>query len=148
MALSIGRPKPTVHGAVELAPAVLTLGRIGLSVLKSGSNPADADVTNTPPNEPEGRVVPFKRRGSLFAFNRARPSPVEDLDRFERTEGEDDYRHRMIMNAMALLITIVLIGGGIWIANSMALIRKNQDCVLSGKRNCNPPVEVPAAPRS
>jgi hypothetical protein len=105
-------------------------------------------VTNTPPNEPEGRVVPFKRRGSLFAINRPRPSPVQDLDRFERTEGEDDYRHRMIMNGMALLITIVLIGGGIWIANSMALLRKNQDCVLSGKRNCNPPVEVPATPRN
>ena len=101
-------------------------------------------MTNQPPNEPEGRVVPFRRRGSLFTFNKPRPTPVQDLERFERTEGEDDYRHRMIMNMMAAAVTILLIGGGIWIANSMALMRKNQDCVLSGKRNCNPPVEIPA----
>ena len=102
-------------------------------------------MSKQPPNEPEGRVVPFRRPGALFA---ARPSaaqsPVQDLEQFERTNGEDDYRHRMIMNAMAAAVTILLIGGGIWIANSMAMMRKNQDCVLSGKRNCNPPVEVPA----
>ena len=104
-------------------------------------------MTQTPPNEPEGRVVPFRRRGSLFTFNRPPPSPVQDLDKFERTEGEDDYRHRMMMNAMAAGVIILLIAGGIWIANSMAMMRKNQDCVLSGKRNCNPPVEAPVAPR-
>ena len=53
----------------------------------------------------------------------------------------------MMMNAMAAGVIILLIAGGIWIANSMAMMRKNQDCVLSGKRNCNPPVEVPVAPR-
>ena len=100
-------------------------------------------MTQTPPNEPEGRVVPFRRRGSLFSFNRPPPSPVQDLEKFERTEGEDDYRHRMMMNAMAAVVTILLIAGGVWIANTMAMMRKNQDCVLSGKRNCNPPVEVP-----
>jgi hypothetical protein len=105
-------------------------------------------VTNPPQSEPEGRVVPFRRRSSLFAINRPGPSPVQDLDRFERTEGEDDYRHRMMMNALAAGVVILLIAGGIWIANSMALMRKNQDCFLSGKRNCNPPVEAPAAPRN
>ena len=75
-------------------------------------------MTQTPPNEPEGRVVPFRRRGSLFTFNRAPPSPVQDLEKFERTEGEDDYRHRMMMNAMAAGVIILLIAGGIWIANS------------------------------
>lgn len=88
--------------------------------------------------------MPFRRRGSLLTVNRPQPSPVQDLERFERTEGEDDYRHRMLMNAMAAGVTILLIAGGIWIANSMAMLRKNQDCVLSGKRNCNPPVELPA----
>jgi hypothetical protein len=117
-------------------------------MLKLVVKPSDADVTNLPPSEPEGRVVPFRRRGSLFALNRPRPSPVEDLERFERTEGEDDYRHRMIMNALAAAVTIALIAGGIWIANSMALMRKNQDCFLSGKRNCNPPVQASDTPKS
>ena len=106
----------------------------------------DMAVTSTPPNDSEHRVVPFRRRGSLFPVGRRQPSPVQDLDKFERTEGEDDYRHRMMMNAMAAGVIILLIAGGIWIANSMAMMRKNQDCVLSGKRNCNPPVELPAKP--
>ena len=86
--------------------------------------------------------------GEVFVRNQPPPSPVEDLERFERTEGEDDYRHRMIMNGMALAVTVILIGGGIWIANTMAQMRKNQDCVLSGKRNCNPPVDISAKPKS
>ena len=103
-------------------------------------------MTNHSPSEPEGRVIPFRRPGSLFVRNRPPPSPVEDLERFERTEGEDDYRHRMIMNGMAALVTVLLIVAGIWIASTMAQMRKNQDCVLSGNRNCNPPVAV--APKS
>ena len=114
----------------------------------AGCQTSEPNVSNPPPSPPERRVLPFRRRGSLFASHPSPPSPVEDLDRFERTQGEDDYRHRMIMNGLALLVLVVLIGGGIWIANTMATIRKNQDCVLSGKRNCNPPVEVPVAPRN
>lgn len=100
-------------------------------------------MTNPSPSKPEGSVVPFQRRGSPFAANRPQPSPVQGLDRYERGDREDDYRHRMFMNGLALLVTIVLIGIGIWIADTMALMRKNQDCVLSGKRNCTP-IAVPA----
>lgn len=114
------------------------------------------DVTKPPSDKSEdphdqtlqGRVLPFRRRGSLFSPATPRPpSPVEDLSRFERTDGEDDYRHRMLMNAMAAGITILLIGGGIWLANSLAQLRKDQDCVMSGRRNCNPPVAVEAPPK-
>ncbi len=96
---------------------------------------------------PTGHVLPFRRRGALLTFNRPgqQPSPVRDLERFEHTGEEDDYRHRMVVNAMAAVVTILLIAGGIWIANSMAQMRKNQDCVLSGGRNCNPPVESQAS---
>lgn len=108
-----------------------------------------------PSDKPEGqqeqdlqsRVLPFRRRGSLFKPTPAQPpSPVEDLSRFERTEAEDDYRHRMLMNVAGAAVTILLIGGGIWLANSMAQLRKNQDCVMSGRKNCNPPVAVEPPP--
>ena len=65
----------------------------------------------------------------------------DDLSAYEQRGEPDDYRHRMLMNAAALAVIIVLIGVGIWIADTMAAMRKNQDCVLSGRRGCTP-VEV------
>jgi hypothetical protein len=85
------------------------------------------------------RVVSFRRNSAS-----SRPpatAPVEDLAKYERTEGTDDYRHRMIVNVTAFIFVIGLIGAGIWLADTMAAMRKNQDCVLSGRRGCTP-VEV------
>ena len=39
---------------------------------------------------------------------------------------------------------LLLIGGGIWLANAMIDARKADECMSSGRRNCNP-IEV--APR-
>ncbi|MGA9082832.1 MAG: hypothetical protein WB390_10275 [Pseudolabrys sp.] len=60
------------------------------------------------------------------------------MAKYERTEGTDDYRHRMIVNVTAFIFVIGLIGAGIWLADTMATMRKNQDCVLSGRRGCTP----------
>ena len=106
----------------------------------------DGDVSQPSPNEPKGRLLRFRPRGSFLTRQPPQPSPVEDLGKYEQPQGEDDYRHRMIVNGLALLATIVLIVIGIWIANTMAQMRKNQDCVLSGRRGCTP-VEVPVSPR-
>ena len=89
---------------------------------------------STSENEP--RVVQF-RRGSGGAPSPTR-SPVEDLTKYERSEGSDDYRHRMIVNFAAFFAVVALIGVGIWLADTMAAMRKNQDCVLSGRRGCAP----------
>ena len=99
------------------------------------------------PSEPKGRVLPFRRRGTLFARNVPPPPPVADLEKYERTPDEpDDFRHRMKMNGLALAMTIALIAVGLWIADVMAQMRKNQDCVLSGRPGCTP-VEAPVRPR-
>lgn len=100
-----------------------------------------------PASEPKGRIIPFRPR-------RPAPQPeappssgaVDDLSQYERSGEEDDYRHRMLMNGAALLVVLVLAVAGIWIANTMAEMRKNQDCVLSGRRGCTP-VTVAPAPR-
>jgi hypothetical protein len=52
----------------------------------------------------------------------------------------------MVMNALGLVATVVLIVTGIWIADVMAHMRKDQDCVLIGRSNCTP-VDVPRQPR-
>jgi|SRR5689334_10331539 len=88
------------------------------------------------PSENEPRIVQFPR-GSGGVRSPA-PSPVEDLTKYERSEGADDYRHRMIVNFAAFLVVVALIGAALWLADTMATMRKNQDCVLSGRRGCTP----------
>jgi len=99
-------------------------------------------VTRPTSSESEGRILPFRPRGSLFARN-VPPPPVPDLEKFERAPDEpDDFRHRMAMNALGLVATVVLIVTGIWIADVMAHMRKDQDCVLIGRSGCTR-VDVP-----
>jgi hypothetical protein len=66
------------------------------------------------------------------------PSPVEGLAKYERSDGPDDYRHRMLVNAAALVVVVLLMAVGLWLADTMATLRKNEDCVFSGRRNCAP----------
>ena len=43
---------------------------------------------------------------------------------------------------IALAFMAALVIAGIWIADTLAVMRKNQDCVLTGRRGCTP-VEAP-----
>jgi hypothetical protein len=105
-------------------------------------------VNSPSPTEPENRILPFRQRGSLFvARNAPRPPAVPDLEKYEHAADEpDDFRHRMMMNGLGLAVTVGLIVAGIWIAEVMAHMRKDQDCVLSGRSNCTP-VDVPLLQR-
>jgi hypothetical protein len=88
------------------------------------------------------RIINFRRgRGNRAQTSISAPSPVRDLAKYERGEDPDDYRHRMLMNGAALLAVLVLMAVGLWLAETMADMRKNEDCTLSGRRNCAP-VEV------
>jgi hypothetical protein len=68
--------------------------------------------------------------------------PVADLIRYQRSPEPDDYRHRMMVNAAAFVFVVGLIGAGLWLAETMAQMRRNQDCVLQGRSNCSPPIIV------
>ena len=62
---------------------------------------------------------------------------ADDLSRYERPRDEpDDFRHRMLANVAALAFTVALTAIGIWLAVSIADLRKTQDCVLMGRRDC------------
>jgi len=50
----------------------------------------------------------------------------------------------MINNGLAFAACAVLALIGIWLATTIADMRRNQDCVLSGRRNCAQ-VNVPPA---
>jgi len=56
---------------------------------------------------------------------------------------EDEEADRRLTNIVLVVGFVVLVGGGIWLANAMIDARKADECISSGRRNCNP-IEVPA----
>ena len=77
----------------------------------------------------DGRVIQFRpRMGTLSRSRRGKVpirnfdrdySPVPDLAKYECPESDDEYRHRMIVNAVALVFTSLLILAGVWLTNNM-----------------------------
>jgi hypothetical protein len=96
-------------------------------------------VAGTDPIEHQAEILQFRPRGALFARKLPRPPLVPDLSKFEQPRDDaDDFRHRMLMNGLGFAVTVLLVVGGIWIADVMAHIQRDQDCVLSGRKNCAP----------
>ena len=97
---------------------------------------------------PFGQILKFEqRRPRKPSFASATSQPVEDdLDDFARFEQEQDepidYRHRMIMNLIALAILILLVCLGVWIADTISDLQREQDCLMQGRSNCAP-IELP-----
>ena len=96
------------------------------------------------PEEPKGLILPFRQR------EKPRPpkqsGPVEGLEKYAESGEPDDYRRRMINNALAFVAVLLLVAAGVWLADRIAEMRNNQDCVLSGRRNCANVVVPPANP--
>lgn len=99
-------------------------------------------------SDQEHRVLKFRprtlahppgRRGEPGkpAYNEAGRSPPENPSHVERDRQEpDDFHHRMLANLAAFAFTVALTAIGIWLAVSIADLRKTQDCVLMGRRDC------------
>jgi hypothetical protein len=101
------------------------------------------------PSDDEHVVLKFRPRtsahppalhdGQLDASKEAsRTAPVaDDLSRYERPRDEpDDFRQRMLANIAAFAFTVALTAVAIWLAMSIADLRKTQDCVLMGRSDC------------
>ena len=100
-------------------------------------------------SDEEHRVIKFRprslahtpgRRGDLGhqAMQEEADHEPNDLSRYERARDDepDDFRHRMLANVAAFAFTVALTAVGIWLAMSIADLRKTQDCVLMGRRDC------------
>jgi hypothetical protein len=99
-------------------------------------------------SEEEHRVLQFRPRVLSHPPGRRGPPGNQaldedtglepnDLSRYERVRDEpDDFRQRMLANIAALAFTIALTAVGIWLAMSIADMRRTQDCVLMGRRDC------------
>ena len=104
------------------------------------------------PSDDDRRVVPVRSRGDRPRGGApGRPqSPASPDDALAKYEGgeerEDTYRHRMKVNLAAFAFIIVLALAGVWLAMQIIEMRRNQDCILSGRRNCAP-IDVNAPER-
>jgi len=87
------------------------------------------------PEDERGRVVPFRPRAPSRR-DAVPKEPVEGLEKYSASDQPDDYRQRMTNNLLALVFCLLLVGAGLWLANTIADLRKKQDCVLSGRRDC------------
>lgn len=97
-------------------------------------------MSDDPPRSAEVLIFGPRKEAAQAANKSARPSPsvgpVPGLADFENGRGGDDYRHRMLVNVAVFAVAALLVLGGIWLAIQIADLRKAQDCVLSGRRNC------------
>lgn len=110
------------------------------------------------------KVLPFRPRGLVGQAPASRPLQpaaasrdddselIDDLARYEQDREEEDedevinYPRRMLMNIIALMVLTVLIGAGVWLADTIAYMERNQDCILQGRQNCAP-IEIAAPVR-
>ncbi len=102
-------------------------------------------------DEERGRVVQFRPRMPRARNDNMRPpfskrSPVDDVGKYARGGDEENYRHRMVNNLLAFLVLCLIVYCGIWLANTMAQMRRDQDCVLTGRTNCSP-IKMPSSVR-
>lgn len=97
------------------------------------------------------RVLPFRPRdvahlpsaedgtrpsATILPFRREAPQLAHDPEESSRDEAQGDFRHRMLTNVAALVLTVGLALVGIWLATSIAEMRRTQDCVLMGRNDC------------
>jgi len=108
-------------------------------------NPSKPDDT-----QPSGQVLSFRMRPRAPGPPGGAPGLGadgddlfdDDLSRYEEADAHIDYRQRMLMNVIAVVIVTALVGLGVWIADTIADIEKAQDCVMQGRQNCAP-IEFP-----
>lgn len=111
------------------------------------ANVAHDEPTVNPPRD-TARVLKFERRprpGRPALQTWPRPllpdlpgvEPADDLAQFE-DDAPVDYRHRMLMNVIAVAVVTLLVGIGVWLADTIAAMERDQDCVLQGRQNCAP----------
>src|SRR5215831_3643877 len=117
--------------------------------------PANRSIKSDGPSDKEetGRVLRFeprprRPRPPLSPLGSLGASPVKDVGHYAHGGADDseDYRRRMRANAVAFVIVGLLIWCGYWLFDTLAEMRKNQDCTLSGRTNCVR-IEVPPSSR-
>ena len=132
--LAHDRPEPEGirHSAqvLQFRPRERLAARSGPGSLASAPMPTTSTVAATP--------IILHQGGPLGDFAPNDPPIDEDLN----------YPRRMLMNSIAAAVIMLLIGVGVWLADSIGQMEREQDCMLQGRQNCAPieiAVPIPTA---
>ena len=61
-------------------------------------------------------------------------------------DEEESDSERRTTNLVLLGAAVIVVVGGVWLVNALIDARKSEECMESGRRNCNP-ISVPARDR-
>jgi hypothetical protein len=84
--------------------------------------------------EPESQSTEVAEDHSAPNRNPAMPQPLDD---------DQDESNRRRNNVLVLAVVVILVVGGVWLVNKLVAMRTLQNCLDSGRTNCEP--IVPAA---
>ena len=81
-------------------------------------------------SDADSRVIRFRSRTGAWqqshrgkapiGYSEPDDAPVPDLSKYECPESEDEYRHRMVINAIALVFVSLMSLAGFWLVNVIA----------------------------
>ena len=95
---------------------------------------ADRDPPAPQPPASEARVHAPRPH---IAANAKTRGETQSLAAFEHIDAApDNFRHRMIANGAGFAAALLLALTGIWLAEKMAELRHDQDCVLMRLQSC------------
>jgi hypothetical protein len=116
---------------------------IGNEEARGDPNLADSRPDLSAP-QGSGQILQFqlRRRAPVqpppAAMRGSNTDPLDDLAQYEEEDAHIDYRHRMLMNVIAVMVVSSLVGVGVWIADTITDMEKMQDCLMQGRQNCAP----------
>src|SRR5581483_8904965 len=103
---------------------------------------SESDVADSRPDlsvpQGSGQILQFRLRQRVptppsdDSVSGSRPDVFDDLAQYEEDDIHIDYRHRMLMNVIAVMVVAALIGAGVWIADTISDMEKTQDCLMKG----------------
>jgi hypothetical protein len=113
----IARPANVSAGRARREAKVTVIGIFIVAYGRPQSIDDDSRVIRFRPRQAASRGLP--REKAPRNRDGKDDSPVADLAKYEHVEA-DDYRHRMVMNAIAMAFALILILIGIWLANGIS----------------------------
>jgi hypothetical protein len=125
-----------------------------LDSMREGGTRLAHDGTAAEDARPTAQILQFRPRerpgdhAGTSPANATEPESalLDDLEQYEQDREDDEninYPQRMLMNVIAVAVVTFLIGVGVWLADTITNMEREQDCVLQGRQNCAP-IEITA----